>query len=329
VINRRSFLVTAVAGAIAPTMQASAKSFQVAKMDSSQSTQPQLTPTEYLMHATVRIECIDGQGKQSVGTGFLFLLFLQGTSSVPVVITNKHVIKSATTGKFVLTLAKPNGEPDFAQHYPIEINDFAKHWIGHPDPTVDLAAFPCAGIFDRLEKQRRKAFWTGLDQSLIPTPDQLKELTPVEELLIVGYPVGIWDATNNAPVFRRGITATAPYLDFLGKKEFLIDAAIFPDSSGSPVLLVNLGSWGGRGGGLNVGSRIQLLGINYAVATYNASGEIKIQEVPTEMRPVPVVSIPSNLGICIKSTRILDFEPLFVKLGHKPPDGYNMRVPKL
>jgi hypothetical protein len=144
----------------------------------------------------------------------------------------------------------------------------------------------------------------------------------------VGYPIGVWDTKNNSPVFRRGVTATAPYLDFSGRREFLIDAAIFPGSSGSPVMLFNQGVWVPRSGSTSIGGRIRLLGVNYAVINYNSSGEIKIEQTPTDMRAVPVLPIPSNLGVCIKSSRILDFEPVLVENGFKPPDGYIMRATK-
>ena len=39
------------------------------------------------------------------------------------------------------------------------------------------------------------------------------------------------------PITRTGITATSFSLDYQGKSEFVIDAACFPDSSGSPVFI--------------------------------------------------------------------------------------------
>jgi Trypsin-like peptidase domain len=284
-------------------------------------------PTEFLMHATVRIDCITSKG-ESIGTGFFFNLFVHGDQVVPVIVSNKHVVKGAITGSIELTPTKVDGSPDLANHFPIRISEFEQGWIGHPDPDVDLTIFPCANILESLAKEGRKVFWAGLDQSLVPTDEEMQALTPVEELLVVGYPIGVWDTKNNSPVFRRGVTATAPYLDFSGRREFLIDAAIFPGSSGSPVMLFNQGVWVPRSGGTSIGGRIRLLGVNYAVINYNSSGEIKIEQTPTDMRAVPILPIPSNLGVCIKSSRILDFEPVLVEKGFKPPDGYIMRARK-
>lgn len=328
-INRRCVLLAAVTSVgLASKGWSDETAPAPAAIAPTEAPHPKLTPTEFLMHATVRIQCTNGSQEVSIGTGFLFHLFHQGNQSVPVMVSNKHVIKGAISGSFELTMTKADETPDLANHLPVQITDFEKGWIKHPDDAVDLAIFPCGHILESLANQGRKVFWTGFDQTLIPTEDAILTLTPVEELLIVGYPIGIWDTQNNVPVFRRGITATAPYLNFSGKQEFLIDAAIFPGSSGSPVLLFNQGTCVGRDGGTHIGGRIELLGVNYAVATYTATGEIKIEQTPTEMRPVPKLPIPSNLGVCVKASRILEFEPLLVALGLHPPDGYVIRAEK-
>ena len=53
----------------------------------------------------------------------------------------------------------------------------------------------------------------------------MSELSAIEEIIMIGYPVGIWDSANNMPIVRKGITATRPDIDYEGRKEFMIDAA--------------------------------------------------------------------------------------------------------
>jgi hypothetical protein len=113
----------------------------------------------------------------------------------------------------------------------------------------------------------------------------------------------------------------------MGKKEFLVDAAIFPGSSGSPVFLFNQGTWLLRDGTTVAGGyRVQLLGVIYAVALHATDGEIIIVPAPTQARAVAKSQIPNNLGLCIKASRILEFEPILIQKGVKAPDGYKIRA---
>ncbi|CAM4204649.1 Trypsin-like peptidase domain-containing protein [Lacicoccus alkaliphilus] len=129
---------------------------------------------------------------------------------------------------------------------------------------------------------------------------------------MMGYPNGIWDRVNNKPIFRKGITATHPYNNYDGKEEFMIDAACFPGSSGSPVFLLNEGSYQDRQGNTYMGqTRIFLLVILYAGPQHTITGEIEIIDIPTSDTAVPISRIPNNLGLIIKSSRINELEGLF------------------
>lgn len=133
----------------------------------------------------------------------------------------------------------------------------------------------------------------------------------MDDITMIGYPKGIWDEANNFPVFRKGITATNPKYNWNNKKEFLIDCACFPGSSGSPVLLINMGGYFTRSG-LTLGStRVKLLGILYAGPQHTATGEIEIVDVPITQRLVLISRIPNNLGIVIKSELLKDFDSVF------------------
>jgi hypothetical protein len=321
-ISRRS----AVIGVIASMGGSGIANSAEQKAASGAGTPSVLPATEQLQHSTVIVRCVNAKGEASSGTGFLFALFQHNGQNVPVIVTNKHVVAGAARGVLRWTLRTAENRPDYGKFIDVEIADFEKAWIPHPDAQVDLAIFPCARMLDSLNQADKSAFLVTIDPSLVPTSAELRDLTPLEDVLIVGYPDGIFDSKNNVPVFRRGITATPAYLDFEGRKEFLIDAAIFPGSSGSPVFLFNQGSWANRNGGLTLGGRVKLLGVVYAVAQHNANGEIRIVPAPTQSRPIVVSPIPNNLGLCIEASRILEFEPVLVKNGLRPPDGYVMRA---
>jgi hypothetical protein len=104
---------------------------------------PRMAPTKLMMCATVRIVCVNQHGVTSTGTGFFFHLFKGDDQAVPVLVTNKHVVRGAVRGILNLTLEKTGGGPD--ENAAIEVNlDSASPWLNHPDPNVDLIAHPCA-----------------------------------------------------------------------------------------------------------------------------------------------------------------------------------------
>jgi hypothetical protein len=174
-----------------------------------------------------------------------------------------------------------------------------------------------------LQKASRQPFIVTLDKSLIPTDQEFEDLTPLEQVLTVGFPGQVWDDVHNLPIFHRGYTATAAYIDFKGKKEFLIDFSTWPGASGSPVLLYNDTGWIDRRGNTAFGGiRIKLIGVVYGIATQDISGNVFIQNGPTSVTVPSQMAIPTNLGACIKASKILEFEPLLIGQGVKPPAGY-------
>lgn len=279
-----------------------------------------LALTEQLAYSTVRIEAVQKDGRVGTGTGFFFKLNDDGKQYVPVIVTNRHVIEGAHRGRFSLTTADEQGNPKDGAHKVIVIDGFEANWIRHPDPKIDLAVMPIAPLIDEATKSNIKVFFIPLDKNLLPSEADLLNLTAVEEVLMVGYPIGIWDSTNNLPVFRRGITATHPAKDYNGKNEFMIDAACFPGSSGSPVFLHNVGNYVNRSGNTIIGTRFKFLGILYAGPQYTANGEIRIIEVPTKQVPVASMQIPTNLGLVIKANAILDFEEIFKVILQQNPN---------
>jgi len=277
---------------------------------------------EQLAHCSVRIETTLKSGGAACGTGF-FMNFLQtDTETIPVIITNKHVIANSDTGKFHLTVAKPDGSPDLGNHQQFTLPNFESLWIQHPDDDVDLAAFLIGPLINQVQHNGLNLFFVPLQTSLIPSDSERKELSTMEDVIMIGYPSGIWDAVNNLPVIRRGISATHPSIDWNGKTEFLTDIASFPGSSGSPVLLANIGGYMDKKGNTFMGShRIRLLGIHYAGAMHTATGEIKIITAPTGTTAIPFTQIPNNIGVAINSKRLLEFESVISKLigGHALP----------
>lgn len=273
-----------------------------------------LSLTERMLYSTIRIECVYRNGLSGTGTGY-FLKFRDdkvNNEHIPVIITNKHVINGAVKGRFIFTKMNEKGEPLDREHFTIDIDDFEMYWRKHQNDDVDLCAMPIAPILTLANRQKQQFFYIPLDMSLIPDDDKLKELSALEDIVMIGYPNGIWDEVNNKPIIRKGVTATHPCLDYNGKKELMIDAACFPGSSGSPVFILNEGSYRDKLGNTYIGqTRVFLLGTLYAGPQHTAEGEIKIINVPTSQLPISISRIPNNLVLVIKAERIKELEQLF------------------
>ena len=111
-----------------------------------------------------------------------------------------------------------------------------------------------------MEKNGKAAFYRSVDKGLIPSKKNMSDLAALEEITFIGYPSGLYDEKNKPPLIRRGITATPIWNDYQGEKAFLIDASVFPGSSGSPVFIFNQGSYS-TGDGIVIGSRLYFVGV--------------------------------------------------------------------
>lgn len=273
---------------------------------------------EQLTHSTVRIVTTTAEGGRASGTGFYMHLLVKSDKHVPVIITNKHVVAGAVQGQFSVTLANESGEPIIGSHETFSVSDFENICVKHPDENIDLVAFPIAPLIHKVEKSDKKLFYVPLLMNLIPSEIERSKYSAMEDIVMIGYPNGIWDSVNNYPVIRKGITATHSNVNWNGKREFLTDIASFPGSSGSPVFLANIGSYIDEHGNTHMGShRIKLLGVHYAGAMHTAAGEIRIVVAPTTNIATPITQIPNNIGIALNSSCIVELEQELERIAGK------------
>lgn len=269
-----------------------------------------LTLAEQLILTTIRIETTV-PGGVSTGTGFFFK-FSENTDTgmyTPAIVTNKHVIENSITGKLRFSIADSEGKRIKGKYFDLNVENFEKYWIKHPETDIDLCILPIASIHMQIRQAGHELYYIPLDFSLIPSSNEYKtDFSRIEEITVIGYPDGIWDSSNNNPIVRKGITATPLQNDFEDSPRFLIDSAIFGGSSGSPVFVFNQGSYSLPNGSVKISSRIKFVGIVYAVAQHAVSGEIEIVEIPTSKRQVSNTLIPNNLGVTIHARKLLDFE---------------------
>jgi hypothetical protein len=264
--------------------------------------------TEQLLNSTIRIEAIN-DSFISTGTGFHFDFKNQKKETIPVIITNKHVVLGSKVIRlfFKKTI---NNEPDYGPPFIVTIENNAKTVIQHPNKDIDLVAIPISFILNELSKSSIDIFYISLTEDRIPSDSTQKtELKSIENIWMIGYPNGLWDMKNNLPIVREGITATTPYIDYNGKREFLVDVAAFPGSSGSPIFFYRDFYTDKADYKAKVGIQLYLLGILYSGPQFSAQGNV-IKVNPTDPNQNVSTNIPMNLGCVIKASEILEFKKL-------------------
>jgi len=262
--------------------------------------------SQLLLFSTARIVAKSGSS-ESVGTAFFFQFKLGEKKGLPVLVTNTHVIKGAEHGSFVVHERLESEEKDsvaIGARIHINIDRFSSRWVPHPD-GLDLCAMPFQPLVEEAAHgHNKKIFYMPFDESLLRSDDQLKEFSALEEVVMVGYPIGLSDTRNNLPLLRRGVTSSHPESDFNGEPVGVVDIAAFPGSSGSPVLIFNESGYT-TPKGIVMGKRVVLLGALYAGPQFAADGNLEITEIPTGAGPVTKTNIPVHLGYYIKAKELL------------------------
>jgi hypothetical protein len=161
------------------------------------------------------------------------------------VVTARHVLGDnpsviGTTLSYTLSF---NGTRDLnyvRQRLTFEVINEPRNWAVHPDPRIDVAVVDVTTLLESLLNQCQVRFCplTEIGNAVSLT---LSECDAGDEVYVLGYPLTLRQGRTNLPVVRSGIAATSPrrrLLDADGNdlRGFLVDGAILPGSSGSPVV---------------------------------------------------------------------------------------------
>lgn len=204
------------------------------------------------LYATVRI---DNPQRES-GTGFLVLRKIADDQGRVFLVTNKHVVhrdpmKRASVTHLVchFNTKNPDGSlGKIAGDLPFKQPDGSSRYREHPDPDTDVVAIDVTDVMQlnpAIEKR-----WASYDDFADAAKRDELDITVGEEVMTVGYPLGLRQGDTNFPLVRQGLLATKigypirdEVLDSAGVprertlRAFLVDGATIPGSSGSPVVL--------------------------------------------------------------------------------------------
>ena len=218
-------------------------------------------------------------------------------------VTNKHIIGESKSGSVLLTVMEEDGtrHPET-----FEIGeDVWTHWCSHPDVDVDVCVLPFSLYLNTLPDEIPKIDYYWFNSRLAPSEETSLDIGLIEDVLFIGYPNGLYDSANNLPLARRGVTATPCTVDYDDKPLFLIDASVFPGSSGSPVFLYNLGGWRSTEG-LVAGDRLVFLGVLASTYFRDEAGKIEFRESATPLKPHVRMRQMIDIGAVYKSRTVVE-----------------------
>lgn len=257
---------------------------------------------EQLLFTTVKIETKDSSGKEWVGTGFLFN-YKKEKQYYPFVVTNKHVVKDMVEGTISFMKGKDK-KPILGQSVVVTMGGFEIPWHGHPDSDVDIAIMPLTPLLGMMLTDSQIPYYRTIPLELIPSEDVLKEIDAIEDIIFIGYPKGLWDEKNFLPITRSGITATHPVIDYGGRPKFLIDASVFPGSSGSPVFLYDPRPRPGKIG--TIPPRLYFMGVVSDAIIYHEENQVKEKSITIQKSSVVSSIQIMDLGVVYKAKTVVE-----------------------
>lgn len=206
-----------------------------------------------LFGITTLIECGTGSFK-SQGSGFYYNELSPKDPNIKggqwrkingtYLITNRHVALPRLNDKellpdyFVFNLRE--NVNDNVEWLQIRLNtdQLKERLILHPDQTIDVVVIKVDDlIIDTLKNNPDKKIIVGscLTNDNLPSNSPL-EMEVTSDIIVASYPRGFYDKVNKFPIVKSGIISSAWGLNFNGKPMFLIDAQLFPGSSGGLVI---------------------------------------------------------------------------------------------
>lgn len=279
-----------------------------------------ISPSEQMLYCTIPISLIKNNKPVSNATAFFFNYQTTNGKSVLILITNRHFVENVKDISLLnFSLTTMTAEVEINVHLTDDTNNSSRHtvdWYLHP--SEDLAFCFWNPIKVNIEnKTGKQIYLVNLEDTLIPSQTELNDLKALENVVMIGYPSGLYDQVNNLPLLRTGSTSSHPAFDFNGRKHGMVDMACIPGSSGSPIFILNEGLYSSKTGNATVGDQVYFLGIenmspmNYSpiIDKVTIGGKDCYQESTTQF-----TSDYINLGFYIKSSELSSFKPIIQRL---------------
>ena len=250
---------------------------------------------EQLLHTTLRIELLNKLGETiGMGTGFLVSVPENNGDTRIVLVSNRHVLLAEDRIAITFT-TMTDGAPQYGDTVRLPLGNVRDNIAVHPNDDVDVAALVCTGLFNLFPDT---LYFKAVDYDMLADFTEV-ELSVAENVLFVGYPDDRYDKANNLPLVRSGLIASDPKRDFNGLPEFVIDAQVFPGSSGSPVF-IDLTYESAKSGRIILEGQRVIKALGLVAETMIRGNELQSVDVASVHYTEEVL----GLGIVFKSTAI-------------------------
>jgi S1-C subfamily serine protease len=176
------------------------------------------------------------EGRFTFGTGFVMLRHVKDDSNTGqhILVTAKHVL-DAIKGEIAMITLRRRGTGGDAEPllHPLRIRDKDTNlYVTHP--TADVAVIDVRLPPNAIVVQRGSEV-TNIDW--LATDEFLEEIAihPGDELLCLGYPLGLVANDAGYPILRGGRIASYPVIPLKKANRILFDFPVQPGNSGGPV----------------------------------------------------------------------------------------------
>jgi hypothetical protein len=169
-------------------------------------------------------------------TGF----FYSNKQNTLFLITNRHVLVDEDKGYFpnVVRIRLHVNQSDIKQNEYYDIPLYTKTkkmWI-ESDAIADVVAIPI-----EINKLPQGSIIMSYNAFNLLKPNI--QLHVGDDIVVMGYPFGVYDDIHNLPILRDGIIASAYPIPFRGMPYFLVDSYLEKGISGSPVVTKFKDTW--------------------------------------------------------------------------------------
>jgi S1-C subfamily serine protease len=183
-----------------------------------------------MIKATVQLEQALGDGQRTVGTGFLIDAPTPDGRPRTILVTAAHVLQKMPDAQARIGYRFQGADGGWRydpQLMPIRAASGTPKWTKHP--TRDVAAMEIKAPAE-FAKAAIPLAWLAGDQTF-----SQYGLTPGDEMMALGFPLGLSANQAGFPILRAGRVASYPLSPSAEFPTFLLDFSVFPGNSGGPI----------------------------------------------------------------------------------------------